>query len=312
MSLRRLVPLALTAAFLLATLYVFRDEIAFERLSARLAAVDLRYLASSIAFFLLSFAGAVYRNKFIIDRATGSSMSFKYLFLVSNFSYALGYIAPISIAAEVLRIGVIKTHLAITYTKSLRIVVIDKLLGFTGMALFALLFVPLKLASGVDRGVTAVEGALLLGFFLLVPFVVHGGALMFRRIPGLHPLSAALLEDWQFIADNFSGRRDILIFISCSTMAVGGFAVATVLVAAAMHLDSLALIFAISPTILLVQNVPLFYAGFGAREAILLLMLGNVSGADPNQVLGFSVLVGVMLFVSAIPATLAFIVRGRN
>src|SRR5206468_3721227 len=114
------------------------------------------------------------------------------------------------------------------------------------------------------------------------------------------------LEDWQFLVENFSDGRDIVIFMLCSTLAVGGFSVAMVCVAAAMHLDALPLIFTIAPTILLVQNIPLFYAGFGAREAMLLVMLGNAPGIDPNQVLGFSMLVGVMLFASAIPATLAF------
>src|SRR4051794_659413 len=103
-SLRRLAPLGLTVALLLATLYVFRDEIAADRLAAHLGSVDPTWLALSVPFFLAGFAGAVWRNKFIIDRATGSFISFKYLFLVSTFSYVLGYLAPISIAAEVLRV----------------------------------------------------------------------------------------------------------------------------------------------------------------------------------------------------------------
>jgi hypothetical protein len=164
----------------------------------------------------------------------------------------------------------------------------------------------------VNRILIAVEFAALVGFFLLVPAIVHGGYLLFRRLPGLGPLSTALAEDWQFVVDNLSGRRDLATFIMCSLFAVGGFTMGTVLVAAAMHLDGLPTIFAISPTILLVQNVPLFYAGFGAREAILLLTFESAFAADPNQVLSFSLLVGVMLFVSAIPAALCFIFRASR
>jgi lysylphosphatidylglycerol synthase-like protein len=312
MSLRRFVPVALTAALIAAILYAFRGEIAVERVSARLAAVDVRYLALSIPFFLVAFAGGIYRNKFVIDRGTASNISFSYLFEVSNFSYVLGYLAPISIAAEVLRVGVIKKHLEISYAKSVRLVVIDKLLGFAGMALFSLLFIPLKLIFGLNRVLVATECLLLVGFFLMVPIVAHGGWLALRRVPGLGALATALREDWQFIVDNFSARRDFVTFLACSFLAVCGFAAGTVLVAAAMHIGGLALIFSVSPSILLVQNVPLFYAGFGAREAALLVMLENASATDPNLVLGFSLVVGIMLFVSAIPGALAFILRARR
>jgi hypothetical protein len=310
--LRRFVPLALTIALLLAILYVFRGEIAVGRLSARLAAVNFAWLVASVPFFLVGFAGAALRFKFIVDRATGTAISFKYLFMLFNFSSVLGYLAPMSIAAEALRVGIIKKHLATTYAKSLRLVVIDKLLGFTGMASIALLFAPLNLMFGIDRILIAVEFGALVGCFLLVPVIAHGGYLLLRRLPGLGPLSAVLGEDWQFIVDNFSGRRDLAFFIMCSLFAVGGFTMGTVLVAAAMHLDGLPTIFVLSPTILLVQNVPLFYAGFGAREAILLLTLKNAFAADPNQVLGFSLLVGVMQFVSAIPGALGFIFRASR
>lgn len=46
------------------------------------------------------------------------------------------------------------------------------------------------------------------------------------------------------------------------------------------------LIFVLSPTVLLVQNAPMFYAGFGAREAVLLTAFHSSLQVDPNAVLG--------------------------
>jgi hypothetical protein len=314
MSLRRLGPLSLTVALLLVTIYIFRERIAADRLAAHLRSADPIWLAISVPFFLASFAGAIYRNKFIIDRATGESISFRYLFLASNFSYALGYVAPISIAAEAIRVGLIKKHMALTYTKSLRLVAIDKVLGFSGMALFALLFAPWNLLLGIAPAVIAVECLLLLGFFLVLPIAILSGSVLILRVPvpGLSALSAALLDDWKFVVDNFSRPRDLAVLLLCSFLAVAGFGAGCVMVAGAMQVDRLATVFAIAPTIVLVQNIPLFYAGFGAREAALLLILKEASAADPNRVLGFSLLVGMMLFASAIPASIAFALRGSR
>jgi hypothetical protein len=309
MRLRGIVPIVLTAAVVAALLFFVRDEIAISRISAQLAAANAGYLAFSALFFLVGYAGAVIRNKFILDRATGSNVSFKYLFLLSNFSFVSGFVLPVSVAAEVVRIAFIKRYVGVTYSRSVRVVLLDKILGFAGIAFFALVFIPAQLLLGINRTLIALEGLSIAVCLLLLPVAVKGSSWMLRRVPALGSLSTALANDWRFVVDNFSSRRDLMTFFMSALLATFGFVIGTVLIAHAIGLDTTAVIFFTAPMILLVQNIPLFYGGFGAREATLLIALQNVPNTDTNQILGFSLLIGAMLFVSAVPAALVFIFR---
>jgi lysylphosphatidylglycerol synthase-like protein len=311
MRFRRIIPIVLTVALLAAALYAFRDDLSFNHMAARIAAADLGYLAIATACFLVGFAGAVLRYKFILDRATGSAVSFTYLFLLSNFSYLCGYLAPMSVAAEILRMGFTKSHLGISYAQSVRYIVIDKLLGLGAVAACVLIAVPFKLGHGISRELIIVETLLAIGLLAASPFALWLGPRMLARVPGLRGLTQAMIEDWRFVADNFSATGDFMRLVAYSLLAVGGFACGVLYVAYALgfNVDG-GLVLAMSPTILLVQNAPFFYAGFGAREGILLVAFGAIAHADPNLVLGFSLMVGVVLFLCCTPASIAFLAYG--
>jgi len=312
MRLSRLGPVALTLAILLAALYLYRDDISLSRFIERMAGLSLVPLAFAAIFFAIAIGGTSARYRYIIQRMTGTKVSLTYLLLLSNFSFACGYVAPVSVTTEVLRVAFTKTHLNIDYSQSIRLVIVDKLLGLAGVALVSLAFIPIKLAYGINRDLIVVEGAALICVFMVI-FLLPWLISLMNRAPMLKLHTERISEDARFIVGNLLNVPDMVRFLFYTVVAVGGFGVGTIFVAQAVHFDAApGLIFILSPTVLLVQNAPMFYAGFGAREAVLLAALHTSAQIDPNVVLGFSVMIGIMLLVAAVPPSLLFIVNALN
>lgn len=313
MKLSRLGPIAVTLAILLAALYMYRDNISLGQFMERVAGLSLVPLVFAAIFFALAISGTSARYKFIIQRMTGTKVSLSYLILLSNFSFACGYVAPVSVTTEVLRVAFTKQHLNIDYSQSIRLVVVDKLLGLAGVALVSLAFIPLKIAYGINRDLIVVEGIALISVFAAI-FLLPRFISLLTSATVIKRHLASVSEDAHFIVGNLWNLPDTVRLLFYTVVAVGGFGVGTIFVAQAVHLDlAPGLIFILSPTVLLVQNAPMFYAGFGAREAVLLAAFHTTSSQiDPNAVLGFSIMIGIMLLVAAVPPSLLFIVSALN
>jgi hypothetical protein len=305
----RFIPLALTLVLLGGAIWFVHDQLSLSMMAARIAAADPWLLAAAAVCYAVGSVGAALRYQFILERATGSTVSFVYLQLLAFFSYLAGYVAPVSVAGEVLRTAFTKKYLQVGYIQSARYVVIDKMLGLVSIAALALAAVPFKLFYGVNGSLVTIETLVIAVFFVAMILVCRPGLRVLARVPRLGGLAAALRDDVRFAIENLSRPRDLAWFAICSFLAVGGFGLGIVFTAHAMALDiGAGVLLSLAPTILLVQNAPFFYAGFGAREGLLLVATAELARADPSLVLAFSVMIGVMLLMTCIPGSLAFLV----
>jgi uncharacterized membrane protein YbhN (UPF0104 family) len=310
MKWQRLAPIVLTIAILLGIVYWFRDAISLERLTQRIADAHPGYLALSLVFFTASTIGSVARYKLVIERATQSRVSFTYLYLLSGFSFAAGYLAPMGAASDVLRIAFTKRYLDIGYVKSTRLIILDRLVALAGVAAIAVAFSPLKMWYGLNRQLLIAELLGLAALFVLVPTLAYGGTWIAARISWLAGFEAALKEDLDIIRTSFLDLRTLIAALVWMLIAVSGFGLGTLCCAAAMGFEGDLVAFVVAaPTIMLAQSLPMLYAGFGAREVALLIAFQGVAGADPTVLLGVSLVTGIMIFVTTLPAALAFMVR---
>ena len=309
MTLSRIASPALTILVLLGIFYLLRHEISIERLTILLAGQDVWDLLNSAILFAIAIAGTAARYRYVIRRVTGARTSFSYLLLLTNFSFACSYLAPISVVAEILRVGFTRHHLRVNTVNSVRLVLIDKLLGLVGVAMLALVLVPFTLAVAINRELIATEVVAIVAFLGALFMLGYAGSWLALRAPFMGTHARKIGADWRFILSHFVNMRDLGSLCLYTLVAVGGFGAGMVMVARAVGIDlSAGLILLMSPTVLLAQNAPMFYAGFGAREAIMLVALKNLVSLDPNSVLGFSVMVGVMLLVAATLPALIFLV----
>ena len=310
---QRLIPLVLTLGLLALIVYWFRDEISLDRLLQRIAGADPGYLVLSAILFAVSSAAAVARYKFIIERSTGSRTSYGYLFLLTNFSFACGYLAPVSAAGEVLRLAFTKRYLGIGYVKSARLIILDRLIALGGVAVCSIAFIPFKLWEGLSREFVAVEFLGLVGLFTLIATLAYAGLRITKRISWLAGFEAALAEDLEFIRTHLGSPRPIAILLTYIAIMVVAFGLGTVSVGLAIGFEaSLFALFVAAPTIIVAQSAPMLYAGFGAREAILLIAFKDLGLVDATALLSLSLMVALMVFCAALPGAITFLFAYRS
>jgi len=118
----------------------------------------------------------------------------------------------------------------------------------------------------------------------------------------------ALIEDRNVFLQRFSDPRVMASPLIYTFLAIAGFGIGTVFVAKATGFSgSLLTILLAAPTIMLAQSAPFFYAGFGAREATLLMALPEIAAIDANLLISLSILTGLMVFVVSVPGSIIFL-----
>ncbi len=89
-----------------------------------------------------------------------------------------------------------------------------------------------------------------------------------------------------------------------------GFALVFTTLAQGMHLPvSNVQIALFMPFIFLISSLPIFYQGWGGREAVVLLTIGGLGTATSAQAIALSVAFGVAVFLSSIPGAVFWIMR---
>jgi hypothetical protein len=63
------------------------------------------------------------------------------------------------------------------------------------------------------------------------------------------------------------------------------------------------------PLIFFVSSLPIFYLGWGAREAVFIASLGSVGGISTAESVALSLGLGVMVFLSSLPGAVFWLMR---
>lgn len=94
---------------------------------------------------------------------------------------------------------------------------------------------------------------------------------------------------------------------------VVAFGLGTVSIGLAIGFEaSLFALFVAGPTIIVAQSAPMLYAGFGAREAILLIAFKDLGLVDATALLSLSLMVALMVFCAALPGAVTFLFAYRR
>jgi hypothetical protein len=63
------------------------------------------------------------------------------------------------------------------------------------------------------------------------------------------------------------------------------------------------------PFIFIISSLPIFYQGWGGREAIVMVTIGGLGTVSIAQSIALSVAFGVVVFLSSIPGAVFWIMR---
>ena len=89
-----------------------------------------------------------------------------------------------------------------------------------------------------------------------------------------------------------------------------GFSAIFLILAQGMHIPVSRLhVVLFMPFIFLISSLPIFYQGWGGREAVIMLTIGRIGGLSDAQSIALSVAFGIVVAVSSLPGALFWIMR---
>jgi glycosyltransferase 2 family protein len=237
------------------------------------------------------------RWQVLLERTANHRVELPQAFSIYYLSTFLGQVLP-SVAGDLLRI-LSGRILRISFGAITESVVLDRALALVALAAVASFSLPL-LWSGlpqVSRALAALIIVAVVGALALAGLIAFG-----RRRAAWTRFPCALravAEHWTWSVGSRTGWG-LLIPLSLLVHILSSLILYLVAVALGAELN-LVQVFQISPLLLLVQVLPVSFGGWGAREAVAVVLFGLVGLSAPTA-LTVSVAFGLLLLASTVPS----------
>jgi glycosyltransferase 2 family protein len=215
--------------------------------------------------------------------------------------------APIAALGDLVRIGLIRLFLGLNLIESIQAALYDRLIGALSLVALAFLATLFQFWAHVPPAV--INTQLVFCAFILVGFAAF--TLMGRvPIPDSRPRVqkiAAIVRDFTPLLGR---KRFIAAQLVYALLYVGSSAAVLWCLAQGMGVRvDFAVIAMFMPGIMLVSSLPVFYVGWGGREAAVLATLGVFGGVPASQAVALSVAFGVVYFLVALPGGLIWLLQ---
>ncbi len=263
--------------------------------------------ALSVLFVMVLQATVAWRLKTILSADGLPSAQFRSLLRIQFISQFVANGAPISALADVAKAAMLKLRFNLTTGRSIRLILYERICGLLGTVVVGLVFTLCQLALSEPH--TLLTSQLLLWSGGLVAVAV------LLVIGGLHVVTGIGAVDR--IAHIFVGlgkmlRRPVIAgeLTTASFAQIAGFALVFIILAAGMHLQvSSVQIVLYMPLIFFVSSLPIFYLGWGAREAAVIATLGTGGSLTGGEAVALSVTFGIVVFLASLPGAVFWLMR---
>lgn len=259
--------------------------------------INFLWLSLAIGSVILSYPLNTMRLKYILNIEGEITCRFFKVLPIVWVSSFLCLIAPSAAFSDGIRATLLRATKVSNMSLAIRAVLVDRAVGLAYTLCLAgtlLLIIP----DNSNLGVSNYFGLVFLVGFLFIGIGIYFGTKLPNNI---------IFFKWLRILFNYmhylmTGPKVIVIFL--------GFAVSNALITA-LCLWSIAqgfsvnvdfwIFFLLTPVILIVNNLPIFYQGFGGREAAMLFVFGgSFPGMPPTLILTISLVSGFAMMVSAL------------
>jgi uncharacterized membrane protein YbhN (UPF0104 family) len=273
-----------------------------------LAGVDIGWLFLALITIFATVVVASFRTNDIFRREVGRPLGLASVVRLQFIALFMTFALPISIAADVARVGMFRMRYDLGFEVCTRAIIFDRIVGALGIIMVGVLTFGLQpLFFDEPRFLAIFQLTMLAGAVVFMLALV--GLARWRIELSRRPLQLA--ASWMsalgrhFRDPDFVVRQSsfMLLYVACvcATMLLLswglGFSV------------SLSLVIAFTPVILFVNNLPFLYAGWGGRELITVVTLSQIGGMPADSALILSVSYGLIMLMVALPGALFWIVR---
>jgi len=282
-----------------------------DQLSAVLAAwrrIDTLDLAGAIGLIMLSQLGVAWRCRVIIE---GDGLHRSDLFwanlriqMVALFA-AHGAIIPGF--ADIAKATMLKLRFNISAARSVKFVVYERMCSVIGYMMVGLLATPPLFFMQVRPLLVVVPLLLwLVGFVMLAVILVLAN----RHISTGYATFDWLISTFVQVGQLYQQPRSFIELFLCALMQLLLVAMTFLLLSRAMTMPiEPAFIFLFMPLIFFVASLPVFYMGWGGREAVVIMTLGAVAHLPTSESLALSAAYGVIIFLASLPGAALWLMR---
>lgn len=293
--------------FFAAILYLLSRKQGLESLIDVWRRTDAISFSIAVLLMLVVQCVSAYRVKIITAAEGLHSIAYSSLLRIQFISQFIAYGAPISALSDLAKAAMLKLRFELPLGQSIRIVFYERVCGALGAVVMGLLATAGQLVVPTPATLVDVQ-------FLVWAIGLLGGAAILI-MGGWHLASGIGLLDRAARAVTILGtmlRQPSVIqrLLLISLLQVLGFAVIFITLAQGMHIFASRFhIVLFMPFIFLVSSLPIFYQGWGGREAVVLLTIGGVGTVTGAQSIALSVAFGVVVALSSIPGAVFWIMR---
>lgn len=244
----------------------------------------------------------------IIMSADHSAANLASLTRIQLLSLFIAHGAPISALADLAKVAILALRYNLSAARALRLIVYERALGAIGLVCTGAMFLVIQyLVMPIPARVLQVEALLwaagIVGIGVLIVLsrfhVVTRFGLLNRVIHDVFRLGFLLLQPL------FAMRLLLAAVLQAILMGL-----CFLVLARAMHLTLPARqVMLFMPFIAFIASLPIFYLGWGAREAAVVLTIGASAPLSPPESVALSVAFGVCVFLTSLPGGIFWLMR---
>jgi uncharacterized membrane protein YbhN (UPF0104 family) len=259
-----------------------------------------------VLMFLVQGISA-YRVKIITAAEALHSIGYQSLFRIQLISQFIAYGAPISALSDLAKAAMLKLRFGLPVGQSIRIVLYERICGALGAVAVGVLATIGQLAISTPRPLMEIQFAVwAIGLLIGATILAIGGLNLTSGI-GLIDRAAGAVTSLAAILRHPTAASQLFLI---SFLQLLGFATIFWILAQGMHIPASCLhVLLFTPFIFLISSLPIFYQGWGGREAVIILTIGGTGNVSSAQSVALSVSFGVVVALSSIPGALLWIVR---
>jgi hypothetical protein len=250
---------------------------------------------------------SAYRVRIIANAENLSVIGYPSLFRIQLISQFVAYGAPISALSDLAKAAMIKLRFSLPIGQSIRLILYERICGALGAVVVGCLATLAQLSVTTPRTIVDVQ------FTVWVIGLLVGG--LIPIISRLHVASqVGLINRAASAIMTLDGilRRPLVVseLLLISLLQLLGFALVFVVLANGLHIHASHVhIVLFMPFIFLVSSLPIFYQGWGGREAAVILTIGGMGTVTTAQAIALSVAFGVVVALSSVPGAILWIMR---
>ena len=265
--------------------------------------MDPAWGMAAIAAILPLFAVNALRLSVVIRWLVGGPPPFAQMLRLTFISAFVTIGAPIGALGDVARVVVMRVLGGLRSADAIRSVLYDRIIGMLGMIAVGVMVLPLQLFTPLGTakivGQALVMGAGTLGLvFVIVTSKAIGRTMWARRstwlvhvVDTIGGFEAAMCRPSRLGAQFLIAIANTAVLIATLWALAHGMQIAIPFWGLVLFV----------PVIQIVNNLPIFYMGWGGREAAMLGTIGLIADVPHNQVIALSIAYGLLAMLVTLP-----------